>query len=149
MKAKKPNQKITRTFLKELREQINRKLKSVAEEHEIEINCGNCSYGNNEATFKLKINLKNEDGKVMTAEYENLLNLADLKGFDINGIYTLNGRKVSLEGYNYRAKKYPLQVMDLENGDRRKVSKQWFDTNVANKDKVYGDGYKGIVNNGK
>jgi len=133
MKAKKPNQKITRTFLKELREQINRKLKSVAEEHEIEINCGNCSYGNNEATFKLKINLKNEDGKVMTAEYENLLNLADLKGFDINGIYTLNGRKVSLEGYNYRAKKYPLQVMDLENGDRRKVSKQWFDTNVANK----------------
>ena len=131
MKAKKPNQKITRTFLKELREQINRKLKSVAEEHEIEINCGNCSYGNNEATFKLKINIKNEDGKVMTAEYENLLNLADLKGFDINGIYTLNGRKVSLEGYNYRAKKYPLQVMDLENGDRRKVSKQWFDTNVA------------------
>ena len=133
MEAKKPNQKITRTFLKELREQINRKLKSVAEEHEIEINCGNCSYGNNEATFKLKINIKNEDGKVMTAEYENLLNLADLKGFDINGIYTLNGRKVSLEGYNYRAKKYPLQVMDLENGDRRKVSKQWFDTNVANK----------------
>jgi len=133
MEAKKPNQKITRTFLKELREQINRKLKSVAEEHEIEINCGNCSYGNNEATFKLKINIKNEDGKVMTSEYENLLNLADLKGFDINGIYTLNGRKVSLEGYNYRAKKYPLQVMDLENGDRRKVSKQWFDTNVANK----------------
>ena len=133
MEAKKPNQKITRTFLKELREQINRKLKSVAEEHEIEINCGNCSYGNNEATFKLKINIKNEDGKVMTAEYENLLNLADLRGFDINGIYDLNGRKVSLEGYNYRAKKYPLQVMDLENGDRRKVSKQWFETNVANK----------------
>ena len=60
MKAKKPNQKITRTFLKELREQINRKLKSVAEEHEIEINCGNCRYGNNEATFKLKIKIKNE-----------------------------------------------------------------------------------------
>ena len=133
MEAKKPNQKITRTFLKELREQINRKLKSVAEEHEIEINCGNCSYGNNEATFKLKINLKNEDGKVMTAEYENLVELAFMRGFDVNGIYDLNGRKVSLEGYNYRAKKYPLQVMDLENGDRRKVSKQWFDTNVANK----------------
>ena len=133
MEAKKPNQKITRTFLKELREQINRKLKSVAEEHEIEINCGNCSYGNNEATFKLKINIKNEDGKVMTAEYENLLDLADLRGFDINGIYDLNGRKVSLEGYNYRAKKYPLQVIDLNSGDRRKVSKQWFETNVANK----------------
>ena len=69
----------------------------------------------------------------MTAEYENLLNLADLKGFDINGIYDLNGRKVSLEGYNYRAKKYPLQVIDLNSGDRRKVSKQWFETNVANK----------------
>ena len=133
MEAKKPNQKITRTFLKELREQINRKLKSVAEEHEIEINCGNCSYGNNEATFKLKINIKNEDGKVMTAEYENLVELAFMRGFDVNGIYDLNGRKVSLEGYNYRARKYPLQVMDLENGDRRKVSKQWFDTNVANK----------------
>ena len=133
MEAKKPNQKITRTFLKELREQINRKLKSVAEEHEIEINCGNCSYGNNEATFKLKINIKNEDGKVMTAEYGNLLDLADLRGFDINGIYDLNGRKVSLEGYNYRAKKYPLQVIDLNSGDRRKVSKQWFETNVANK----------------
>ena len=70
----------------------------------------------------------------MTAEYENLVNLADLKGFDINGIYDLNGRKVSLEGYNYRAKKYPLQVMDLNSGERRKVSKQWFDINVANKE---------------
>ena len=135
VKAKKPkqNQKITRPFLKELREQINRKLKSVAEEHGIEIHCGNCSFGDNEADFKLKINLKNEDGKVITPEYENLVKLANLKGFNVNGIYELNGTKISLEGYNYRAPKFPLQVLDLNSGKRLKVTHDWFERNVVNK----------------
>ena len=79
-------------------------LKEVANNHNINIDCGNCSYSDNEATYKLKINTKNDEGQVITKEYNNLLGLANsvVNGFDINAIYVLQGKKVSLEGYSYR-----------------------------------------------
>ena len=107
----------------------------MAEKHSIEIHCGNCSYGDSEATYKLKINVKNEDGKVVTKEYEDLLWMADMKGFDINGIYNLYGKKVSLEGYKTRAPKYPLIVLDLNNGKKYKAPRSWFENVVIGNNK--------------
>jgi len=127
--------KITRSLLKKLREEVNQALKSVAEKHDIEIKCGNCSYGDNEATYKLKVNVKNEDGKVMTKEYEDLLWMAKMENFDINGIYDLYGKKVSLEGYKTRATKYPLIVLDLDNGQKYKAPKHWFENVVVGSNK--------------
>ena len=138
MKARKPAIKtgvISKEFLKEIREEVNQALESVAEKHSIEIHCGNCSYGDNEATYKLKINVKNEDGKVVTKEYEDLLWMADMKGFDINGIYNLYGKKVSLEGYKTRAPKYPLIVLDLSNGKKYKAPRSWFENVVIGNNK--------------
>ena len=138
MKARKPAIKtgvISKEFLKEIREEVNQALESVAEKHSIEIHCGNCSYGDSEATYKLKINVKNEDGKVMTKEYEDLLWMADMKDFDINGIYNLYGKKVSLEGYKTRATKYPLIVLDLDNGQKYKAPKHWFENVVVGSNK--------------
>tara|TARA_R100001086_G_scaffold4564_1_gene3077 strand:+ start:53 stop:475 length:423 start_codon:yes stop_codon:yes gene_type:complete len=118
---------ISKTFLKRLREEINQALESVAEKNQIKIHCGNCSFGKNEADYKLKINTINLlSGKVMTKEYEDLLWMADMKDFDINGIYDLYGKKVSLEGYKTRATKYPLIVLDLDNGQKYKAPKSWF-----------------------
>ncbi len=128
--------KITRSLLKKLREEVNQALESVAEKHDIEIHCGNCSYGDNEATYKLKINTIDVlSGKVMTKEYEDLLWMADMKDFDINGIYNLYGKKVSLEGYKTRATKYPLIVLDLDNGQKYKAPKHWFENVVVGSNK--------------
>ena len=70
MKARKPATKtgvISKEFLKEIRKEVNQALESVAEKHSIEIHCGNCSYGKNEAIYKLKINTIDVlSGKVMT-----------------------------------------------------------------------------------
>ena len=116
-------------MLRSLRQEINQALREIANNHNINIDCGNCSYGDNEATYKLKINVKNDDGQVISKEYNNLLDLSksDINGFDINGIYTLQGKKVSLEGYSYRSPKYPVHVLDLESGKKYKASNDWFD----------------------
>jgi len=144
MKARKPTTKtndflvkvISKEFLKKIREEVNKALESVAEKHRIEIHCGNCSYGDNEATYKLKINVIDVlSGKVITKEYEDLLRMADMKGFDINGIYNLYGKKVSLEGYKTRAPKYPLIVLDLDNGKKYRAPRSWFENVVVGNNK--------------
>ena len=135
MKATKQNVKITSKMLKELRQEINQALKEIADNHNINIDCGNCSYGDNEATYKLKINVKNDDGQLITKEYNNLLDLSksDINGFDINSIYVLQGKKVSLEGYSYRSPKFPVHVIELESGKKYKASNNWFDRVVIGK----------------
>jgi len=137
MKVTKQSAKITSKMLKELRQEINQALKEIADNHNINIDCGNCSYGDNEATYKLKINAKNDEGQLITKEYNNLLDLSNsiVNGFDINGIYTLQGKKVSLEGYSYRSPKYPVHVLDLESGKKYKASNNWFDLVVIGKAK--------------
>ena len=81
----------------------------------------------NSRTFKLKINVKNEEGDPITKEYETLLSLSKIRGFDINGIYEHMGRKVSLEGYNTRAPRYPIILMDLESGTKFRAEDAWFE----------------------
>lgn len=129
IKVNKQSARITSQMLKELRQEINQALKEIANNHNINIDCGNCSYDDNEATYKLKINAKNNEGQLITKEYNNLLDLSksDINGFNINGIYTLQGKKVSLEGYSYRSPKYPVHVLDLESGKKYKASNSWFD----------------------
>jgi len=135
VKATKQNVKITSKMLKALRQEINQALKEIADNHNINIDCGNCSYGDNEATYKLKINVKNDDGQLITKEYNNLLDLSksDINGFDINSIYVLQGKKVSLEGYSYRSPKFPVHVIELESGKKYKASNNWFDRVVIGK----------------
>tara|TARA_R110002020_G_scaffold49361_2_gene140476 strand:+ start:462 stop:842 length:381 start_codon:yes stop_codon:yes gene_type:complete len=123
--------KITRDLLRKLRKEIEIDLKVLGDKNDVVISCGNCTYGDNEAIYKLKINTLSDDGKVMTTEYQNLLALSKQHNFDINGIYNLGKRKVKLVGWNYKAPKFPLQVVDISNGDHRKTTKQWFDNHIA------------------
>ena len=120
-------QKITTKLLKEIRTKINDRLKPLGDRYDIIFDCGNCTYGDNEATFKLKINVKNEEGDPITKECETLLSLSKIRGFDINGIYEHMGRKVSLEGYNTRAPRYPIILMDLESGTKFRAEDAWFE----------------------
>ena len=98
-------------------------------EYGISIKCGNCNYGFSEATYKLKLNTL-VDGKKMTKEWKNLVDLSKLYGFDVNGTYKLNNRVVSLEGYSHRSPKYPVLVLDLNSGKQYKANKNWWTKTV-------------------
>ena len=79
---------------------------------------------------KMKVNIISEDGEVITKEWENLLQLAKLKCFDVEKEYTLNGSKVKLKGYNSRARKWCYIVEYVKDGRVVRVGDQWFDKAV-------------------
>ena len=121
---------LDRETLKAIREKGNEALKAVGEELGVKIELGNCSYSESEATFQMKVNIISEDGEVITKEWENLLQLAKLKGFDVEKEYTLNGSKVKLKGYNSRARKWCYIVEYVVDGRVVRVGDQWFDKAV-------------------
>tara|TARA_R100000315_G_scaffold62427_1_gene43924 strand:+ start:77 stop:517 length:441 start_codon:yes stop_codon:yes gene_type:complete len=121
---------LDRETLKAIREKGNKALKAVGEELGVKIELGNCSYSESEATFQMKVNIISEDGEVITKEWENLLQLAKLKGFDVEKEYTLNGSKVKLKGYNSRARKWCYIVEYVVDGRVVRVGDQWFDKAV-------------------
>jgi len=72
IKPQKTETQITSQMLKELRQEINQALKEIADNYNINIDCGNCSYDDNEATYKLKINTKNDEGQLINKEKKKL-----------------------------------------------------------------------------
>ena len=121
---------LDRETLKAIREQGNEALKAVGEKLNVKIELGNCSYSESEATFQMKVNIISEDGEVITKEWENLLQLAKIKCFDVEKEYTLNGSKVKLKGYNSRARKWCYIVEYVKDGRVVRVGDQWFDKAV-------------------
>jgi len=119
--------------LTSIRGYSNEALKAVGEKHNVEISLGNCSYSENEATFQMKVNTLSEDGKIITKEWDSLLQLAKIIGFDVEKEYTLNGSKVKLKGYNSRASKWCYIVEYVEDGREVKVGDKWFDKAVLSK----------------
>ena len=116
--------------LTSIRGYSNEALKAVGEKHNVEISLGNCSYSENEATFQMKVNTLSEDGKIITKEWDSLLQLAKIIGFDVEKEYTLNGSKVKLKGYNSRARKWCYIVEYVKDGRVVSVGDQWFDKAV-------------------
>ena len=70
---------------------------------------GNCSYSGGEATFKLKVLIKGSK----SVEEQDLEQMAELSDLDTTKIATLQGMKVSLVGYNSKARKRPWIIQDL------------------------------------
>ena len=75
---------------------------------------GNCSYSGGEATFKLKVLIKG--GK--SIEEQDLEQMARLSDLDTTKIATLQGMRVSLVGYNSKARKRPWIIQDLTTAKR-------------------------------
>ena len=75
----------------------------------VTIEVGNCTYSGGEATYKVKVLLDGAKSK----EEQDLEQMATLMGLSTYKIATLQGMRVSLVGYNSRARKRPWVVQDL------------------------------------
>ena len=70
---------------------------------------GNCKYDGGEATFQLKVLIKGSKSR----QERDLEDLAKLSGLDTDKVASLQGMKVSLVGYNSKARKRPWIIQDL------------------------------------
>jgi len=75
----------------------------------VTISVGNCSFTEGEATYKVKVLL--DGGK--SKEQTDLEQMATLMSLDTSKIVTLQGMKVSLVGYNSKARKRPWIIQNL------------------------------------
>ena len=98
----------TKPVLRELRNQLNAVLNSNGiDGYTFEL--GNCKYDGGEATFQLKVLIKGSKSR----QERDLEDLAKLSALDTTKIVTLQGMKVSLVGYNSKARKRPWIIQDL------------------------------------
>ena len=75
----------------------------------VTITVGNCSFIDGEATYKVNVLLDGGKSKEQTA----LEQMAHFSQIDTSKIATLEGMKVSLIGYNSKARKRPWIIQDL------------------------------------
>ena len=98
----------TKPVLRELRNQLNAVLNSNGiDGYTFEL--GNCKYDGGEVTFQLKVLIKGSKSR----QERDLEDLAKLSDLDTTKIVTLQGMKVSLVGYNSKARKRPWIIQDL------------------------------------
>jgi hypothetical protein len=98
--------------LKALREAMQTALDAAGIKGTIDV--GNCSYSGGEATFKVKVT---KEGAV-SREKRMLELYAEQYNLDLNKIGAIHGWKVTLQGYNSKARKMPWQVGNAS-GDRQ------------------------------
>jgi hypothetical protein len=75
----------------------------------VTMSVGNCSFTEGEATYKVKVLL--DGGK--SKEQTDLEQMSTLMSLDTSKIATLEGMKVSLVGYNSKARKRPWIIQNL------------------------------------
>lgn len=100
------------TFDKATARKIRELMQKALEDADIEgvtIKIGNCSFTEGEATYKVNVLLDGGKSKEQTA----LEQMATLMSLDTSKISTLEGMKVSLVGYNSKARKRPWIIQDL------------------------------------
>lgn len=99
-------------FDKPTARKIRELMQKALEDADIEgmtIKIGNCSFTEGEATYKVNVLLDGGKSKDQLA----LEQMATLMSLDTSKIATLEGMKVSLVGYNSKARKLPWIIQDL------------------------------------
>ena len=99
-------------FDKATARKIRELMQKALEDADIEgmtISVGNCSFTDGEATYKVNVLLDGGKSKDQLA----LEQMATLMSLDTSKIATLEGMKVSLVGYNSKARKLPWIIQDL------------------------------------
>ena len=103
--------------LKVIREKMQEALNDVSIEG-LTIVVGNCSYGDDDATFK--VNITKEGG--MSKEERDLEQMAPLHYLDVNKVATINGNlKVKLSGYRSRARSKPYMVRSVDDPSKQYI----------------------------
>jgi len=97
--------KITKPDLKALRLDLNELLGAYNKNSDFTLKLGNCSFGDSEATFQLKLTADGE----MTREQKNVELFTDFKFGDKLSIC---GKVYTIKGYVPRRPKKPVQIED-------------------------------------
>tara|TARA_R100001377_G_scaffold78743_1_gene56613 strand:- start:322 stop:711 length:390 start_codon:yes stop_codon:yes gene_type:complete len=79
---------------------------------------GRCSYGAQDATFKVTVSLEGSESK----EERDLVQMAGIHQLDVNKVGTINGNlKCTLSGYRHRARKNPYIVTSVDDETKQYV----------------------------
>lgn len=112
IKGRKIN-KINRTNLREINEEIKSALKEVEDKFGVNIELGNSRFTDKNYTTKVKVAVVGDDGEAITKEVTAFKR--NKKSYGINDKFeigtrfeTLSGNTFILDGLNTRAKKYPV-----------------------------------------
>ena len=116
--------KINKVLLQQVRIKVNEALGPIGKELELKISLGNMTYRDYNATGKIKIEVV-ENGHIMSVEYTDLLDFADLHKIDLDTIYKFNGNPVIVTGYSWKSRKYPVIVTNLNTEKQFKVPRSW------------------------
>ena len=84
----------------------------------VELSLGNCSFNQDNATFKLNVKVKGSKSE----ELKSLEFFANLYNLDLTKIGEYDGKRFSLVGYNGKARTYPFIMQDLATGSNFKCS---------------------------
>ena len=77
---------------------------------DVELTLGNCTYGETEATFKLKVKIK---GAKSTKQIM-LKSMAKLFNLDVDKVHIIDKEPCKLHGYNTKASKMPWEIADSQ-----------------------------------
>ena len=106
--------KFDKQVLRNLRDEVNQVIASHFGDSSFDINLGNCSYSESEATFKLKVNLKG----VLNAEQAAVALYTDFKYGDRVRNHRLG--ECTIVGYSARSPKRPIIL--AQGGKRYKAT---------------------------
>jgi len=104
--------------LPKIRVAMNCALKDVGNQFGVEIEVGGASYGQHDATFKVKLSILDEAGD-SKADKSDFMSSALHRGFDAEDFgkdFTSDGRQFKITGWNTRRWKFPVTVKEIVTG---------------------------------
>ena len=86
----------------------------------LNVKLGNCSYNGNVATYKVEVTIAGRLDKA-ASDFLGHVRVGNIpfEASDLNKVFKLNGRDVSIVGYKPRARKMPIVIVVLDTGVRR------------------------------
>lgn len=111
-----------KTTLKNIRDDINKALAAVGVKYGLQLEAGNCTYGDSNFTIKLNASRINSDGTVETqqvSDFKRYCGMYGLQASDLGKTFRSNGNTYVLSGLNPKATKMPILAHKLGNPDAR------------------------------
>tara|TARA_R100000027_G_scaffold67432_1_gene66114 strand:- start:141 stop:542 length:402 start_codon:yes stop_codon:yes gene_type:complete len=109
---------LTKVLLKRIRSKIQGELNKVAEELNVTLTLGNCSFSSGRAKFQLE--LLTEGGK--SKEQEDLENMAQYLNLDLDKIAEQSNEPYKLWGFKSRARKNPYIIENTRTNQKYVIS---------------------------
>jgi len=113
--------RIDKVTLQWLRKTLNTILAEFAAEEGISLKLGNCTFTPSNFIFKLEGALINADGVAETKERDDFKYYATMYGLnasDLDKEFVFRNEKYKVVGLNPRSRKYPINVVRLNDGKR-------------------------------